>query len=262
MKKAFTLIELLVVVAIIGILAGLLLPVLTRAKEKAHQAYCINNHRQLNLSWQLYADDFNEFVPGDWDLDVSRPNWISGFLDFNISNANNVTTFTIEHSPLFRYFKQPKILRCPSDKTSVRGIARPRSISMNDAFGMGMNTRDGDIEYYTKFQKRIHPKNPSNIFVFIDENPASIGDGIFSNDFILKQFVVDFPLIHGSSSVLSYGDGRVQSHKWVGRVIKYPKLYASGYAVHRMLALDSEVDVDWLVSVGSDQIREFVTRDK
>ena len=56
-REAFTLIELLVVIAVVGILASLLLPALASARAKGHAIACLNNHRQLVLAWQLYADD-------------------------------------------------------------------------------------------------------------------------------------------------------------------------------------------------------------
>src|SRR5687767_14935753 len=59
----FTLIELLVVVAIISVLAAMLLPALKNAKGKAQQAACINNLRQINMAFRLYADENNDTIP-------------------------------------------------------------------------------------------------------------------------------------------------------------------------------------------------------
>ncbi len=59
----FTLIELLVVIAIIAILAALLLPALSRAKQEAYTAVCINNQKQLQLAWLMYLEDNNGKLP-------------------------------------------------------------------------------------------------------------------------------------------------------------------------------------------------------
>src|SRR4051812_12763405 len=79
-NKGFTLIELLVVIAIIAILAALLLPVISRAKQKSQSVYCLNNGKQMMTAMVMYAGESNDFFPPNPDdgNTLAGYNWCSG----------------------------------------------------------------------------------------------------------------------------------------------------------------------------------------
>jgi prepilin-type N-terminal cleavage/methylation domain-containing protein len=118
-RRAFTLIELLVVIAIIAILAAMLLPVLSRAKQRAQGASCLNNGKQLMLALHLYAGENNDFYPPNPDDANNDPgyNWCGGSAGIGQSDEFNPDILLDPtRSLLIKYLGQDaKVFKCPAD---------------------------------------------------------------------------------------------------------------------------------------------------
>ncbi|MSU60804.1 MAG: type II secretion system protein [Pedosphaera sp.] len=222
-RRGFTLIELLVVIAIIAILAGMLLPALSKSKTKAQGIKCMASGRQMMLAWRLYLDDSQDRVPQSFG-----PNeWVHGSLDFSGGNRSNWDiNQDITKSLLWSYCgNSADIWKCPADNSTVKvtGVTktRVRSIAMNAWFN------STDVEGFTagfknfKNMSDLTDPGPSGTWVFLDEREDSINDGEFvvgMNGYPDKPqqwSIVDFPAsYHNGAAGFSFADGHSEIRKW------------------------------------------------
>jgi len=266
--RGFTLIELLVVIAIIAILAGMLLPVLSKAKAKAQRAGCISNQKQLGLTWLLYASDHDEkLVPnGDYDLDESATLWVHGAGHPNLpafTNSNYLVD--AKHAAFAPYLRIPSVYKCPADRGDLHvvggptllgkaAMARNRSYSMNGYTGLipSMTAVSGpsyvSMNYHAALKTSdLYAMPPAKTFVFQDVNPASI---------CFPAFVVNMPghgidgffhypaTYHDQSGVLSFADGHVETHRW-----QDPRTVRKANAAQIMVHWDkcaNNRDLEWI----------------
>jgi prepilin-type processing-associated H-X9-DG protein len=232
-----------VVIAIIAILASLLMPALSSAKGKAHGVACMNHLRQLQLAWLMYAQDNSDELPPNrtqqrgFDY-VSQPgSWVVG-------NAKlDTTTSNLQAGVLFPFVRSSVVFRCPADRSAVEEypqLPRTRSYAMEHWLNMRSSSGGSlDAANDSPFNLRKYARvascdpGPSRLFVFIDEHPVCIEDGVFSvpSPWAFPQANtvrtwVSLPAErHNGGDNLSFADGHVEHWRW--RFLRRPTHYAN-----------------------------------
>jgi prepilin-type N-terminal cleavage/methylation domain-containing protein/prepilin-type processing-associated H-X9-DG protein len=223
---AFTLIELLVVIAIIAILAGLLLPALSRAKAKAYRIQCLGNLRQVSVAWQLYADDNSGRLAANGYNDSPTPDenrlWAMGSEHLQPTAFTNVNYLRDSRYALFAdYLRSAAIYKCPADRTTISlggaNLPRVRNYALNAYFNWEIPTTSPTHPGFHTFVKTADYAafNPSDLFTFVDTAPLNIctpgfqlfmgGSGLFWHRPSVE---------HENFGTIAFADGHVEAHRW------------------------------------------------
>jgi prepilin-type N-terminal cleavage/methylation domain-containing protein/prepilin-type processing-associated H-X9-DG protein len=208
--SAFTLIELLVVIAIIAILAALLLPALSQAKEWARKTACASNLRQLSVAVRMYGDESEDRLPGVWDASVGngRDSGADGWMFFMSFGAP--TRFDPSRGSLYRYAENPNVFQCPSDRALSGNSYAMNALLSRATATVGFHAGISEAELTA----------PSSTFLFLEEAAPQTVNGDSTNDSYHDPRNDRVTSRHRGTANFLFCDGHVSHLKAIA--VRYP----------------------------------------
>jgi prepilin-type N-terminal cleavage/methylation domain-containing protein/prepilin-type processing-associated H-X9-DG protein len=242
----FTLIELLVVIAIIAILAAILLPVLSRAKLKATEAYCLNNQKQMGLAFTMYVNENNNNLiqshqpnsstpiwpntvdaDGFWGLESGAPSdWASQGPGFAMKDVQNCL---VTNNLLYQYAPNVGVYHCPGDQRFNLPIGSGSAIGWAyDSYAVTENVEGiPNSGFNESFTKVTQIRRVADCITFVEQSDTR---GYNNDTFAMMvngplppltfSFTDIFATYHGNVGTFSFADGHAEARKWQDPAIR------------------------------------------